>query len=462
MLGSAAEDQSPEHSLIRQNDSLIRQPCRSGPARPTTRRPLVPGSFLWIGNGDIFGRLPAKLMPRNSNPAPLPRGNREHRPYVVLATDHYRPKVHAGVVQAARDYGWDLDASMARWRHLPRNVKPDGILLTACESRMIEWAAQFPCPVVHLNSLVKMPGPAPVVVETDAAATGRMGARHLLETGFPHHAFFRRYPAEDSTSIRDAFLDEIRGAGHRPLKLDMPEEMPEMQPLTVIPRARRVEWLAARLPSLPLPVAIMAEDDRFAVDVIMAALRVGLRVPDDIAVIGSDDDELEHGISPVGVSSVACPLAETGIVAASCLRELMAGRDLPSRRLRLPPLHVTSRRSTDFFTHPDPGIAAAILHMRRHYRDGLSSEDLARIAGISRRRLQDVIKSVTGNTVIEEITRLRLLHAENLLRNTELKLFTIAHESGLGQDKNLIRLFRKKHGVSPGGWREMVRSGRLP
>ena len=64
--------------------------------------------------------------------------------------------------------------------------------------------------------------------------------------------------------------------------------------------------------------------------------------------------------------------------------------------------------------------------------------------------------------MIEELTRLRMLHAEMLLRGTDLKLFTIALESGLGQDKNLIRLFRRKHNVSPGGWREKVRSVKLP
>lgn len=90
------------------------------------------------------------------------------------------------------------------------------------------------------------------------------------------------------------------------------------------------------------------------------------------------------------------------------------------------------------------------------------SETLVKIAGVSRRRLQDVIKSVTGRTVIEELTRLRMLHAENLLRAGDLKLFTIGHESGLGNDKNLIRQFHKKHGMSPGAWREMVNSSTIP
>ena len=395
-------------------------------------------------------------------PTPVPTASTPaRRPYVVLAIDHYRPKVHAGAVRAAREYGWDLDASMARWRSLPENVQPDGILLTASEQRMLDWAAQYACPVVHLHSLLKMPVPSPVTVDLDQVAAGRMGARHLLQTGSPHYAFFRRHPADDSTRVRDAFLEEIRRAGCQPIRLDMPESMPEMQRLSLISRARRVEWLAERLPKLPMPIAIMAEEDRYAVDLVLAALRVGLRVPEDIAVLGSDDDELEHGISPVSVSSVACRLEASGAVAAACLRELMAGRSLPSNNLWLPPLAVTARRSTDFFTHTDPGIAAAILHLRRNFRESVDSAVLVGIAGISRRRLQDVIKAVTGRTLIEELTRLRMLNAENLLRTTDLKLFTIAHESGLGNDKNLIRLFQKKHGISPGAWREMVNSGKL-
>ena len=384
------------------------------------------------------------------------------RPYVVLAIDHYRPQVHAGAVRAAREYGWDLDASMARWRSLPQNVEPDGILLTASEQRMLDWTAQFSCPVVHLHSLLRMPGANPVRVDLDQAAAGRMGALHLLETGSSHYAFFRRHPAEDSTLVRDAFLDEIHRAGYQPIRLDIPESMPDLQPLASISRARRMDWLAERLPKLPLPIAIMAEEDRYAVDLILAALRLGLRVPEDIAVLGSDDDELEHGTSPVSVSSVAARLEASGAVAAASLRELMAGRSLPANTLLLPPLGVTARRSTDFFSHSDPGIAAVILHLRRNFREVLGSETLVQIAGVSRRRLQDVIKSVTGRTLIEELTRLRMLHAENLLRTTDLKLFTIAHESGLGNDKNLIRLFQKKHRISPGAWREIVNSGKLP
>jgi DNA-binding LacI/PurR family transcriptional regulator len=109
---------------------------------------------------------------------------------VVLAVDHYRPQVHAGAVRVARESGWDLDASMARWRSLPQDVTPDGILLTASEPRMLDWAARFSCPVVHMHSLLRMPGKEPVAVHLDYAAAGRMGARHLLETGAPYYAFF--------------------------------------------------------------------------------------------------------------------------------------------------------------------------------------------------------------------------------------------------------------------------------
>lgn len=348
---------------------------------------------------------------------------------------------------------------MARWRSLPTDINPDGILLTAGEPRMLDWAAQYDCPIVHVLSLVQMPGPQPVVVDLDYAAAGRMGAAHLLETGSPHYGFFRRFPADDSMLIRDAFIEEIRGAGHAPYLLDMPDEMPGLQPITSIPRARRIEWLAERLPKLPRPIAIMAEEDRFAVDLVLAALRVGLRVPEDISVIGSDDDELEHGISPVSITSIACRLECSGAVAAACLRELMAGRELAHQTVVLPPLRVAARRSTDFFSHPDPKIAAAILHLRRNFREPICTDDLTRLAGLSRRRLQDVIKSVTGRTVVEELTRLRLQHAETLLRTSDLKLFTVAHESGLGSDKNLIRLFQKRHGTSPGAWREMSARG---
>jgi LacI family transcriptional regulator len=396
--------------------------------------------------------------PHSTQSAPPPG----HRPYVVLAVDHYHPQVHAGVVRAAREFGWDLDASMARWRSLPQDVTPDGILLTASEPRMLDWTAQFSCPVVHLHSLRRMPGKEPVTVQLDYAAAGRMGAQHLLETGSLNYAFFRRYPAMDSILMRDAFLEEIASAGYRPLRLDMPDEMPDMQAIHPIQRARRIEWLAQRLPGLPRPIAIMAEEDRFAVDLILAALRVGLRVPEDIAVLGSEDDPLEYGLSPVSVSSVECRLEASGAVAAACLRELMAGRHLAARELLLPPLRVTARRSTDFFNHPNPRIAAAILHLRRNYRETIGTETLARIAAVSRRRLQDVIKSVTGRTLTDELARLRLMHAEKLLRTTDLKLLAIAYESGLGQDKNLIRLFQKKHGLSPGAWREIVKSGRLP
>lgn len=386
---------------------------------------------------------------------------RPSTPTVLFATNPYLEPLLEGALEVARECGWDFLFDMRRTGRFPARVKPDAIIATAAEPWMIERLAKYTCPIVLMLCTSETGlSPYPSVVP-DYEKLGETGARHLLELGRPHLAFYRRFAAPDSTAIRTGFERVLHARGREFHQIDFPSEFPGMTDAGPGLRIPREEWhtrLGARLQQLPKPCAIMAEDDRFGTELIRIALQQGLRVPEDVAVLGCDDVYPENRISPVPLSSVDANLQGVGFLAARLVQDLLEGKPAPKHPLVAPPRGVVPRRSTAMFTCEDERIAAVVCRIRSQYREPLSVTDLAKDAGICVRSLQAGFKAVLGSGVREEIIRCRMECAERLLEETELKISAVAAESGIGDPKSLSRFFQLKHGITPLAFRNRVRA----
>jgi LacI family transcriptional regulator len=295
-------------------------------------------------------------------------------------------------------------------------------------------------------------------VEPDCLAMGTRAAEHLLTLGSPSFAFYRSCKAAETQRLWEGFSSAIAAAGHKAHFIDFSTHAPGRE--TTIPRRKRWMWLRDQIAALPKPLALLVEDDRFANDAIEVAAMLQLRIPEDLAVLGVDDRPLILNKLPVSVSSLDSNLHGIGWEGAALLDRILNGESPPSEPVLVAPGRVVGRRSTATFVCDHPAVSAAVNFLRANYHGSIQVADIARAATLSTRSLQALFKQEVGCTISEELSRLRLAHAARLLRETDLKLESIAHESGLSNAKYLCEVFRPAFNATPSAYREAQRAAR--
>jgi LacI family transcriptional regulator len=325
---------------------------------------------------------------------------------VLLAMDYYLHQVHEGVVDYARRAGWILDARPQAHRQLPSNWEADGILtfigsidvfgpeLRASGLPMVNmspWGAEFGLPSVQL----------------DNEQAGRLAADHLVS---PH--------SEDA------------------------------------PPGVLLGWLKEQISALPRPVGVFTEGDLWAVEMIHICQQLGLRVPDDIAIVGIDNDPLVVDVAPVPVSSVDNNLHGLGMEAAALLDRLLSGEAPPAETIFIQPRGVVQRRSTNTLAVSNEDVAAAITFIHAHFRDPITVADVASESHISRRRLQDLFLEHIGRTISQEIQRARLDLAKRMLHESPMKIGLIAERCGLGSGVQMAKVFSRELKTTPKAYRQ--------
>jgi len=393
-----------------------------------------------------------------------PRNGTSREPRRVLyVTDFHVDELLRGVVDYARKAGWELDAAM-RFHGILPETEADGILAAVggasigAGKRVQKWLAhRVGCPVVRMIATeLDLPYPA---VEADYVEAGRLGARHLLELGHVNCAFYYAYKHRpDIRDVREAFESEVAAAGRRAYRLDFDAAHPG-RALYHVPPKERHAWLARELSRIPKPLAVMGDDDRRGIDLLAACELAGLRVPEDVAILGCDNRWFEQGMARIPLSSVDINMRGVGRTSAAILDKLMRGGKAPTDVTKVPPIGVVARRSTATFVTDSPGITSAVVHLREHYREPLRMPELARRAGMSERRFELEFKRQVGRNAREELLRARLGCAARLLRDTDLKLEAIAVESGFGSAAHLCRCFAGAYTLSPIAWRQHNKGG---
>ena len=209
------------------------------------------------------------------------------------------------------------------------------------------------------------------------------------------------------------------------------------------------------LEELPKPVAILAANDVPA-ELADACRRFGLRVPDDVALLGVDNDDLECGLTSPPLSSVATPSRRIGYEAAKLLDELMAGRPAPRQGVFLPPTGVVTRVSTDALAIRDAAVVAALNFIRSRADDDLRIDQVAAHAASGRRMLEYKFRQLVGHTILEEIRRVRVQRVKQLLSDTDLPMPAVARRSGFSTPQRMSVVFRQATGLTPSAYRQQT------
>ena len=213
------------------------------------------------------------------------------------------------------------------------------------------------------------------------------------------------------------------------------------------------EKLANWLDGLRKPLGLMAANDARARHVLEACRRLQLRVPEDVAVIGVDNDELICNLAHPPLTSIVQGTEEIGHTAATLLDRLMNRRERKCKQLLVDPVGIVTRESTDLVATEDVVASTALAFIRQRASEGIQVADVARAADVSRSTLDARFRRVVGRTVHEEIQRCQLNAAQQLLATTNLPVDDVAHRSGFSSAQYMNAVFQRALGQTPGQYR---------
>jgi len=334
---------------------------------------------------------------------------------------------------------------------LVQGWEPHGILAFLGDDRFGCQVASLNVPFVDVAAWVDRPGWPRVGL--DDKAVGVMAAEHLLGLGLEHFAFLGNTQLAFSSSRLLGFRSELEQAGYSLATFATdPARFPTTRRFTMGGLdGELVSWLMA----LHKPVGIFADNDERALLASEGCRAAGIDIPEEVALLGVDNDPYLCGLGYPQLSSIATPARRLGFEAARRLETLMQGRsDLGNTLLQ--PLGVVSRRSTDVLAFPDPDVSAAILFLRNHACSGVGVEDVASAVRIGRRTLERRFQRFVGRSVGEEIARTRLQNAKRIICTTDEPVKSVAAASGYRSIASFSTAFRKEFGVAPHTLRKSV------
>ena len=295
-------------------------------------------------------------------------------------------------------------------------------------------------------------------IDTHSSAIAEMGVKHLLERGLRGFAFCGFMNCHWSVVREMAYVRLLREKGFpcfvRHIHMASWIQQSHWLDTWRHEQPGMVSWLR----SLPKPAGLMACNDVCGRQVLQACVMAGLRVPDDVAVIGVDNDDLICELSDPPLSSVALDVERAGYESAQLLDGLMSGRIKQGYVVHVEPTHVATRRSSDVIAQGDRLIVSALRFIRDQFAQGITVSDVAEEVGTSRRTLERHFSMATGRSILSEIARCRIERAKELLLETEVSCYRVASGVGFNSLKTFNRTFYRREAITPQGFRKMARS----
>ena len=307
----------------------------------------------------------------------------------------------------------------------------------------------------HLNvPIVTVSGRGPVgmlpYVASDDEAIGRLVAEYFLERNFRSFAYLGDSRGEDFSLWRcKGFTQTLNAHGFACHVFEQEDVGRSSTPI----RDRLAVWLE----SLPKPVGLMATSDNRGQCAIQICCDIGLNVPEKVAVVGVDNDDLVCDSSMPPLSSVIQAAEQIGWEAAQLLSHRMSGVRSPAKVL-VPPLGIFTRRSSDVLAVDDPIVSQAVLYIRAHSGRSIQVSDVLENVLVSRRSLERRFLKVLNRTPAQEIRMAHINRAKELLGGTSLPISDVARQSGFTQAGHLSTMFRQEMGMTPTDFRVHFRS----
>ena len=388
------------------------------------------------------------------------------------------PKV-ALLIETARSYGRGLLRGIAKYSRLHgpwqfhltpgdfeqiipkmRDWGGMGIIARVLNETMANAILQTGLPTVFLDFPMSMENRKDgkkrqfIDMSSDSENAARLAASHLLEKQLVHFAF-AGYPFQTWSEKREqSFVAAIGEAGYSvhvyrtSLRAGQPLRWEKEEPFLM-------EWLKL----LPKPIGVMACNDQRGREVLDACELAEIHVPEKLAVIGVDNDDILCELCTPPLTSVTLNTEKGGYVAAGVLDEMMKGNLPPMNSILVEPLGIVERRSTDIIAIEDGDVAVALQYIHSNAVCNLSIDNIVKEVTVSRRALEVKFRKILGKTILDEIQRVRLEHSKRLLHETEMSIPEIASDVGFNTPSYFIQVFSKDTGMTPAKYRRFLYKG---
>lgn len=366
-----------------------------------------------------------------------------------------------GVAAYVRSHGrWSvLHIERGLTEALPRFLqswKGDGIIARIENEKIAHAVAELGVPAVDLRGSHRPAGGA--MLDTDPRIATRMAAEHFLDIGFRNFAYIG-YPGVDFSDRRiAAFREYLHGRGLQVSVYAPVRHLPSHTDVLGWEARGELEGeaIAGWLQSLPRPLAVFACNDVRGRQIIEACNESGLSVPEEVAVIGVDDDEVICELCSPPLSSVQPDTMRLGYEGAALLDAMMEGEPAPEETIFIPPKGIARRLSSEATAIDDREVASAMQIIRDHACEGLTVQDMVAQLNISRSTLERRFCTAFGRSPATEIERVRMSRAKLLLMETRYKLSKIAVLTGYGTASQFATAFKRNTGITPGDFRKQT------
>ncbi len=362
-------------------------------------------------------------------------------------TPGYLSDVLNGVIEFARSSGdWVIEvchtlaiaeATVAWWR-------PDGVLLNATDGDWAPLIERLGIPTVQVGG--QPLGTVPRVV-TDNDAIGRLAARHFIDRGFRNFAYLGYGSLAWSCERGRAFCESLEEAG---LRCNTYGDDGGIIHASNV-QGTLADWVA----KLPKPVAVFACHDRAAMLLGRACAWLKLEVPDNVAILGVDNNPVECGLTTPAISSVMGSARRIGYQGSVLLDRMMKGEPVSLDSLRVAPAGVAVRGSSDIYATDDPDLLAAIKYIKQHADEPIEVGDVARAIIVTRRMLERKFRAILNRSPREQILLAHVETAKDLLINTNLSMLEVAIRSGFPSSSKFATVFKREATLAPLAFRRL-------
>ena len=369
---------------------------------------------------------------------------------LVETTRTYTREVLGGVKRFIAAHGpWStflelraLDSAPPAWL---RDWDGDGILTRTFTQEMADLISRTGLPAVELRA-TNLKGDRPFV-GMDNASIGRSVAEHFFERGYRQFAAYSLRTERFFIERVQNFVRSVESYGCRCFEL--PETLSDSAADWEKSQDTLINWLSL----LPKPVGIFAANDQLGVRLLDACQRAGVAVPEEVAVVGAENEETLCSFATPALTSVRFDGQTVGYKAAELLERLMSGKSVKLRETLIPPKGIIVRASSDELVINDRLVANAVRLIREDANKGLNVDNLCKRLNVSRSTLDRRMKSALNRSPKEEISRIRFREVERLLIETDLTMETIAELTGFTHSHYLQAAFRQIYGETPGRFR---------
>ena len=386
---------------------------------------------------------------------------RQYKVAVFVETSRgYGRALCEGIADFAQANGhWVFEGGGESWEQGLRDLsaETDGVIARIPNVRMARALARMRVPVVDLYHWRDYP--AISSVDADHAAIGRMAASWFIERRFKNFAFCGYAGAPFSDARGAAFKAAAEASGQR-CSVYKEATFSAGYMGAMILQAERYgdppdrDRMAAWLASLERPTAIFCCHDIRAYQVVMLCKELGIEVPREAAVMGVDNDRLLCGFSNPMLTSVDPDAQRIGWTGAQHLYELMTRRHRGIRHTLVMPRPIVERASTETDPVEPLWLSDALRFIRKEIAAGVNAEEVIRHVGLSHTQVERAFVKVLGNTIHQEIARLRMREACRLLTESACLIAQVGKMAGFTSPQYFNRLFSRHFGVTPGEYRQ--------